>query len=160
MTDPNPQPQTDQHFVLTAAAPVRALAIAAGAAVVALILLIVSAAAKLPVGVLALAILVLVLGVTLGLVAVLLTRRLRTEVTLATPSITVTRGRHSLELAWSEVSEVKLQGSRLTLSAKAGPAGDAIVVNPRRQGNPTFIALMTSIQSRLDSDRGYGGRPF
>lgn len=159
MTDPSPR-QTDQRFTLSAPAPVRALAIAAAAAVVALILLVVHAAADLPVGVLVLAIVVLVLGVALAVGAMLLTRRLRTLVTLANSKVTVTRGRQTRDLLWSDVGEVRLQGRRLTLGAKSGPADDAIVVNPRQPGDPTFIALMTSIQGRLDADRGYGARPL
>ena len=152
-----PLPAREARFVLAAPPPVRALAISAGLVVVGVVLLVLTSAYAWSVGVLVLAVVLAVLGVALGLAALLLTRRIR-SVVLSTPeSITVEHGRDRHELRWSEVGEVRVVGHRLVLSRKAGE-GSVSVLNPRMRANPTFLALMTEVQQRLDADRGY--KPF
>ncbi len=147
-----------QRFDLTAVAPVRALAISAGAAVVAIALIAVWTFTEAVVA-LVLGLVVLILAVGLALVALLLTRRLRTSVVLDPRAISV-RGRRTQSLDWSEVEHVTLRGSRLTLTAKTGPGSNLVVVNPRAASDATFVSLVAAIRSRLDDDRGYGDRIF
>lgn len=148
-----------RHFELSAPAPLRALAIAAAAAVVAMVLLVVSGLADSTV-ILVLGLVILVLAVAMGLGAVLLTRRLRTEVVLDVDGITVTQGGSSHTLAWSHVDEVGLRGRHLVLTAKPGQGEDAAVLNPGNRADPAFLAVVTAVRDRLDADRGYGARPF
>lgn len=149
-----PQPAREARFVLAAPPPVRALAISAVLVVVGVGLLVLTSAYGWPVGVLVLAVVLAVLGVALALVALVLTRRTR-SVVLSTPdTITVEHAGDRLELPWSEVGEVRVVGHRLVLSRKEGQ-GSVSVLNPRMRANPTFLALMSEVQQRLDADRGY-----
>jgi hypothetical protein len=147
-------PAREARFVLAAPPPVRALAISAGLVVVGVVLLVLTSAYAWPVGVLVLSVVLVVLGVALAAVAMVLTRRIR-SVVLSTPdSITVEHGRDRHALAWSEIGEVRVVGHRLVLSRKEGE-GSVSVLNPRMRANPTFLALMSEVQQRLDADRGY-----
>ena len=155
----SPARPTGQHFELTAPPPVRALAISAGTAVVGTALLVTWAVADLPVVVAVLGIVVLVLGLALASAALVLTRRLRTSVSLTSDSIAVVRGGRTESRDWADIAEVALRGSRLILVTKSGHAVTALV-NPRPAGDPTFMSLVVALQDRLNADRGYGGRPF
>ena len=149
-----PLPAREARFVLAPPPPVRALAIAAGLVVVGVVLLVLTSAYGWPVGVLVLAVVLAVLGVALALAALVLSRRIR-SVVLSTPElITVEHGGARHELRWSEVGEVRVVGHRLVLSRKEGE-GSVSVLNPRMRANPTFLALMSEVQQRLDADRGY-----
>jgi hypothetical protein len=149
-----PLPAREARFVLAAPPPVRALAIAAGLVVVGVALLVLTSAYGWPVGVLVLAVVLAVLGVALGLTALVLTRRTRSVVVSRPDAITVEHGRDRHEIRWAEVGEVRVVGHRLVLSRKEGE-GSVSVLNPRMRANPTFLALMTEVQQRLDADRGY-----
>jgi hypothetical protein len=155
-----PQPAREARFVLAAPPPVRALAISAVLVVIGVALLVLTSAYGWPVGILVLAVVLAVLGVALALVALVLTRRIR-SVVLSTPDgITVQHGSARHELRWSEVGEVRVVGHRLVLTRKANPegrqgTGSVSVLNPRMRANPTFLALMSEVQQRLDADRGY-----
>lgn len=152
-----PLPAREARFVLAPPPPVRALAIAAGLVVVGVVLLVLTSAYSWPVGLLVLAVVLAVLGVVLALAALVLTRRIR-SVVLSTPElISVDHAGARHELRWSEVGEVRVVGHRLVLSRKEGE-GSVSVLNPRMRANPTFLALMTEVQQRLDADRGYS--PF
>lgn len=140
--------------MLTAPPPVRALAIAAGLVVVGVVLLVLTSANGWPVGVLVLSVVLAVLGVALGLAALLLTRRARSTVLTTTDGITVEHGGQRRTLSWAQVEGVRVVGHRLVLSGKDGGEG-ASVLNPRARAHPTFLALMTEVQQRLDADRGY-----
>jgi len=147
-----------QDFVLRPAPPVRALAITAGAALVAIVLLGIALSGRASTPLTVVAVVLLVLGLALGLGAVVLTRRLRASVRVDDRAIAVRRGRRTDSVAWSDVDEVTLEGARLNLVAKSG-AG-LMLVNPRTPADPTFVALLRAIQQRLDTSRGYRGRPF
>jgi hypothetical protein len=158
-----PQPAREARFVLAAPPPVRALAISAGLVVIGVALLVLTSAYGWPVGVLVLAVVLTVLGVALALTALVLTRRIR-SVVLSTPdAITVQHGRDRHELRWSEVGEVRVVGHRLVLTRKGNEGNEGgkdgqssvSVLNPRMRANPTFLALMSEVQQRLDADRGY-----
>lgn len=149
-----PQPAREARFVLAAPPPVRALAIAGGLVVVGVVLLVLTSAYGWAVGVLVLSIVLVVLGVGLALAALILTRRIRSVVLSRPDTITVEHGRDRHELRWSEVGEVRVVGHRLVLSRKEGQ-GSVSVLNPRMRANPTFLALMSEVQQRLDADRGY-----
>jgi hypothetical protein len=152
-------PAADQRFELSAPPPVRALAISAIAALLAISLLLADAVVGLPVGLVIVAVVLLVLGLALALTGVVLTRRLRTSVALTADSITVTSRRRRESVAWSDVHEVALRGSRLVLVNETGAAHTS-VVNPRPPGDPTFMSLVVALQDRLNRSRGYGERPF
>ncbi|SEP73925.1 YqeB family protein [Microlunatus flavus] len=152
-----PLPAREARFVLSAPPPVRALAIAAGLVVVGVGLLVLTSAYGWPVGVLVLAVVLAVLGVALGLTALLLTRRIRSTVLTTAERISVEHQGTTRTLPWSEVGGVRVVGHRLVLDAREGE-GSVSVLNPRRRANPTFLALMTEVQQRLDADRGYS--PF
>lgn len=151
-------PPREARFVLAPPPPVRALAIAAGLVVVGVALLVLTSANAWPVGVLVLSLVLLVLGVVLALAALVLTRQIR-SVVLSTPEgFTVEHRGERRSIAWSEVSGVRLVGHRLVLSRKEGTAeggASVSVLNPRMRANPTFLALMSEVQQRLDADRGY-----
>lgn len=149
-----PLPAREARFVLAAPPPVRAVAISAGLVVVGVLLLVLTAAYAGPVGLLVLGVVLAVLGVALGLTALLLTRRIRSVVVSTPDAITVQHGGDRHELRWSEVGEVRVVGHRLVLGRKEGE-GSVSVLNPRMRANPTFLALMTEVQQRLDADRGY-----
>jgi hypothetical protein len=135
------------------------LAISAGAALVAIVLLVLAGVLDLPLVVIVLGIVLLALAVALAGAAIVMTRRLRISVTLSPDSITVVRGRRTEAVVWSDVEEVALRGSRLTLVSKSGSENTALV-NPRPAGDPTFMSLVVALQDRLNASRGYGGRPF
>lgn len=152
-----PLPAREARFVLAPPPPVRALAISAGLVVVGVGLLVLTSAYGWPVGVLVLAVVLAVLGVALAVAALVLSRRIR-SVVLSTPdAITVEHAGDRRALRWSEVDEVKVVGHRLVLTRKEGE-GTVSVLNPRMRANPTFLALMSEVQQRLDADRGYS--PF
>ena len=155
-----PQPAREARFVLAAPPPVRALAIAAVLVVIGVGLLVLTSAYGWPVGVLVTAVVLAVLGVALALAALVLTRRIRSVVRSTPDAITVEHGRDRHELRWSEVAEVRVVGHRLVLTRKPNEAGEhgqgsVSVLNPRMRANPTFLALMSEVQQRLDADRGY-----
>ena len=149
-----PIPAREARFVLAAPPPVRALAISAGLVVVGALLLVLASANGWAVGVRVLAVVLVVLGVALALAALVLTRRIRSVVLSTADAITVEHARERQTLAWSEVGEVRVVGHRLVLSRKAA-GGSVSVLNPRMRANPTFLALMSEVQQRLDADRGY-----
>ena len=158
-----PQPAREARFVLAAPPPVRALAISAGLVVIGVALLVLTSAYGWSVGVLVLAVVLAVLGVALALVALVLTRRIRSVVVSTPEAITVEHGSDRHELRWSEVGEVRVVGHRLVLTRKGNEEGregqgSVSVLNPRMRANPTFLALMSEVQQRLDADRGY--KPF
>ena len=149
-----PQPAREARFVLAAPPPVRALAISAALVVVGIALLVLTSANGWPVGVLVLAVVLTVLGVALALTALVLTRRIRSVVSSTVDGLTVEHGSDRRTVRWSEVGEVRVVGHRLVLNRKEGE-GSVSVLNPRMRANPTFLALMTEVQQRLDADRGY-----
>ena len=132
----------------------RALAISAGLVVVGVVLLVLTSANAWPVGVLVLAVVLAVAGVALGLTALLMTLRIRSTVVTTAEQMTVEHANASRSVRWSEVEGVRVVGHRLVVSATGGEGGVS-VLNPRRRSNPTFLALMTEVQQRLDADRGY-----
>jgi hypothetical protein len=127
--------------------------------VVALVLMVLWQVVDLPVVVLIAGVVVLVLAVALAISALVLTRRLRTSVTLTADAITLVRGRRTETVNWADVDEVALRGSRLTLVSKNSIRNTSLV-NPRPAGDPTFMSLVVALQDRLNANRGYGGRPF
>jgi hypothetical protein len=127
--------------------------------VVALVLMVLWQVVDLPAVVLIAGVVVLVLAVALAISALVLTRRLRTSVTLTADSITLVRGRRTETVNWADVDEVALRGSRLTLVSKNSIRNTSLV-NPRPAGDPTFMSLVVALQDRLNANRGYGGRPF
>lgn len=147
-------PAREARFVLSAPPPVRALAIAAVLVVVGVALLVLTSAYGWPVGVLVLAVVLAVLGVALALSALLLTRRIRSTVRTTADQISIEHAGTTRSMPWAEIGGVRVVGHRLVLSAKEGE-GQVSVLNPRRRANPTFLALMTEVQQRLDADRGY-----
>ena len=149
-----PLPARRARFVLAAPPPARALAISAALVVVGVLLLVLTSANAWPVGVLVLAVVLAVLGVALALTALVLTRRSRSTVLTTADGITVEHGRTRSSLLWSEVGGARVVGHRLLLSRKEGE-GSVSVLNPRMRANPTFLALMSEVQQRLDADRGY-----
>lgn len=149
-----PLPAREARFVLAPPPPVRALAIAAGLVVVGVVLLVLTSANGWAVGVLVLSVVLVVLGLALAVAALVLSRRIR-SVVLSTPdAITIEHAGASRALRWSEIGEVKVVGHRLVLTRKEGE-GSVSVLNPRMRANPTFLALMSEVQQRLDADRGY-----
>lgn len=157
MSDSSLAPTT-QRFTLNAAPPVRPLAIAAGTVVVGAVLLVLQQALELPTALAVLAGLLLVLGVALALAALLLTARLRTEVTLSPDAITVRRHGQERSVPWREVTEVSLGHPRLGLLTE-DRTGGLVVVNPRQASDPLFAALVDQIRRRLDANRGYTDDP-
>lgn len=155
--DSTPTPST-QRFTLNAPPPVRPLAIAAVTVVVGAVLLVLRQALELPVAVAVLAGLLLVLGIALVLAALLLTTRLRTEVTLSSDAIHVLRHKQERSVSWREVTEVSLTHPRLSLLT-AERSGGLVVVNPRQASDPVFSALVDQVRRRLDADRGYRDEP-
>lgn len=153
MTPTQPEPRRGQ-FTLSAPPPVRALAIAAGLALVGALLLVLVAALDWSGVLTALAIVLLVLGVALATTALVLTARVRTVVRTDDDQITVQRAGRTAVASWSDVAKASVVGHRLILRDSEGQA-TVTVLNPRTRSNPTFLALMTEIQQRLDSDRGY-----
>ncbi len=150
----SPVPGREARFVLSAPPPVRALAISAGLVVVGVVLLVLTSANAWPVGVLVLAVVLTVLGLVLALAALVLTRRIRSIVVSTSDGIVVVHGRERRTLRWADVGAVRVVGHRLVLTRRAGE-GSVSVLNPRMRANPTFLALMSDVQQRLDADRGY-----
>jgi hypothetical protein len=145
-------------FTLKAASPVRALGIAAIAALIGAVVWVFAAVADLPLVLDILGAGVLIFAVSLAVVALLLSARLRTTVRIDPHQVTVSDGSTQQTLPWADIDEVTLKGRRLTLGARADSTLDLVVRNPRAENDPTFRALLVSVQSHLDADRGY--RPF
>jgi hypothetical protein len=149
-----PQRQESQ-FVLTAQLPVRSLAISAGAAVIAAAMIVLGNALDLPQFIVIAGVGLMIFAVLLAVVALVLTRRLRTILILDASSITILNGRRRQVLPWSMIEVVRRRGSRLLLITKPEGGRDVTVFNPRAEGDATFAALIAEIQKRLNTDRGY-----
>lgn len=145
-------------FTLKAASPVRALGISAIAALIGAVVWVIAAVADLPLVVVILGAGILIFAVSLAVVALLLSARLRTTVKLDPQQVTVADGQDQRTLPWSDIYEVTLKGRRLTLGARDDSTLDLVVRNPRSENDPTFRALLVSVQRHLDADRGYS--PF
>jgi hypothetical protein len=145
----------ETRFVLTAPPPLRSLAISSVAAVMAAAMIVLGSALDLPQAVALAGIAIMIFAIALAVVALVLTRRLRTTLILDPESITISRGRHRSAVPWSMIDSVKMQGPRLLLITDAEADPDAVVINPRGSTDPTFAALIAEIQSRLNADRGY-----
>jgi hypothetical protein len=158
MDESSPTPPSTQRFTLNAPPPVRPLAIAAGTVVVGAVLLVLRQALELPVAVAVLAGLLVVLGVALVLAGLLLTARLRTEVTLYPNAIHVRRRGEERSVSWRDVTEVSLTHPRLSLLTE-DRSGGLVVVNPRQASDPVFADLVDQVRRRLDADRGYSDGP-
>jgi hypothetical protein len=143
------------HFVLTPPPPVRSLAISAVAAVIAAAVIVLASALQWPRALAATGIVIMVLAFALGIIALVLTVRLRTTLILDSKSITIIKGRHRRVLDWSMIDSVRLQGPRLKLITKPQGGVDATVLNPRSATDARFTALVADIGRRLDADRGY-----
>jgi hypothetical protein len=144
------------RFTLTAPPPVRALAIAAVTALVGAGLMVASRVLDLgPVG-LVVGLVGLALAVALAVAALVLGARARADLIMEPDTITVRRGGQERRVPWSDIDSVTLTGPRLTLVRKTGPG--VVLVNPRTPTDPTFTALLSAIQDRLDADRGYPSR--
>jgi hypothetical protein len=149
-----PQRQESQ-FVLTAQLPVRSLAISAGAAVIAAAMIVLGNALDLPQFIVIAGVGLMIFAVLLAVVALVLTRRLRTTLILDATSITIINGRRRQVLPWSMIEVVRRQRSRLLLITKPEGGRDVTVFNPRAEGDATFAELIAEIQKRLNTDRGY-----
>jgi hypothetical protein len=149
-----PQRQESQ-FVLTAQLPVRSLAISAGAAVIAAAMIVLGNALDLPQFIVIAGVGLMIFAVLLAVVALVLTRRLRTTLILDATSITILNGRRRQVLPWSMIEVVRRQRSRLLLITKPEGGRDVTVFNPRAEGDATFAELIAEIQKRLNTDRGY-----
>jgi hypothetical protein len=143
----------DQRFTLTAPPPVRALAIAAVTALVGAGLMVASRMLDLGSVVLVVGLVGLALAVALTVAAFVLGARARADLVMEREAITVRRNGEVRRVPWADIDTVTLTGARLTLVRKTG-AG-VVVVNPRTPTDPTFTALLSAIQHRLDADRGY-----
>jgi hypothetical protein len=143
------------HFVLTPPPPVRSLAISAVAAVIAAAVIVLASALQWPRALAATGIVIMVLAFALGIIALVLTVRLRTTLILDSKSITIIKGRHRRVLDWSMIDSVRLQGPRLKLITKPQGGVDATVLNPRSATDARFTELVADIGRRLDADRGY-----
>jgi hypothetical protein len=143
------------HFLLTPPPPVRSLAISAVAAVIAAAVIVLASALQWPRALAATGIVIMVLAFALGIIALVLTVRLRTTLILDSKSITIIKGRHRRVLDWSMIDSVRLQGPRLKLITKPQGGVDATVLNPRSATDARFTALVADIGRRLDADRGY-----
>ena len=141
--------------MLTAPLPVRSLAISAGAAVIAAAMIVLGNALDLPQFIVIAGVGLMIFAVLLAVVALVLTRRLRTTLILDPTSITILNGRRRQVLPWSMIEVVRRQGSRLLLITKPGSGSDVTVINPRAETDATFCALIAEIQRRLNADRGY-----
>ena len=147
---------SEQRFTLTAPPPVRALAIAAVTALVGAGLMVASRGLDLGPVVLVVGLVGLGLAVALAVAAFVLGARVRADLVMGPEAITVRRNGDVRRVPWADIDSVTLSGARLTLVRKTG-AG-VVVVNPRTPTDPTFTALISAIQHRLDADRGYRRR--
>jgi hypothetical protein len=144
------------RFTLTAPPPVRALAIAAVLALVGAGLMVASRVLDLGPVVLVVGLVGLALAVALAVAALVLGARARADLIMESDAITVRRGGQERRVPWSDIDSVTLTGPRLTLVRKTGTG--VVLVNPRTPTDPTFTALLSAIQDRLDADRGYPSR--
>jgi hypothetical protein len=143
------------RFVLTPPPPVRSLAISSVAALIAAVMIVLGSALDLPQAIVMAGVALMIFAIVLALVALVLTARLRTTLILDAETITIARGRHRRGLRWSMIDRVKTQGLQLVLISPPESKPDATVINPRGKNDPTFSALITEIQQRLNADRGY-----
>lgn len=154
MTDANPQP-TRQRFALTADMPIRPYLIAAAASSLGALVVILWAWRALPTAVLVVGVALMAFGVVLLLAAYVISKRLRSVLTLDDSAITVTRGRSARRLLWSDIAEVRLAGPRMILIPKSGGARAMQIINPGGSSASSFQGAAEAIQNRLDADRGY-----
>jgi hypothetical protein len=133
---------------------VRPFAIASLLAIIGAALAVSSRALGLGSVALVLGIVGLALAAALVLSAVIVLGRLRATLVLDADGITMSRGRRTRRLLWSDIDSVGLAGQRLTFRTK--PAGeDVSVINPRSGTDPTFTSLVAAIRDRLNANRGY-----
>jgi hypothetical protein len=144
------------HLTLTARPPVRALAIAALTALVGAGLMVASRVFDLGPVVLVVGLVGVGLAVALAVAALILVAWARVDLVMDPDAITVRRAAQERRVPWADIDSVTLTGPRLILVRKTG-AG-VVVVNPRTPTDPTFTALLSAIQHRLDADRGYRSR--
>ena len=145
-----------ERFTLTAPPPVRALAIAAVTALVGAGLVVASRVLDLGPVVLIVGLVGLGLAIALPVAALILGARARADLVMEPDAITVRRSGQERRVPWADIDTVTLTGPRRTLARKSGAA--LVVVNPRTPTDPTFAALLSTIQQRLDADRGYPTR--
>jgi hypothetical protein len=155
MGHPGSNPLSTSRYELRPRPPLATLAAAAVTTVVGCGLLVLYGVRSGGVGVLVVGTALLILGVALAGSALLYAIRLRTVIELDAESITIRRGSRHRKLALTEIKSVSLNGTRLTLHAKP-PAEDAIMINPRSAGDPSFRSLISALSQRLDGSRGYG----
>ena len=145
-----------ERFTLTALPPVRALAIAAVTALVGAGLVVASRVLDLGLAVLVVGLVGLGLAVALAVAALVLGARARADLVMDPDAITVRRNGQERRVPWADIDSVTLTGPRLTLVRKT--ESSVVVVNPRTPTDPTFVALLSAIQNRLDAERGYPTR--
>ena len=145
-----------EHVTLAPLPPVRALAIAAVTALVGAGLMVASRVFDLGLVVLVVGLVGVGLAVALAVAALIVAARGRADLVMEPDAITVRQAGHEHRVPWADIDTVTLTGPRLTLVRKTG-AG-LVVVNPRTPTDPTFNALLSAIQDRLDADRGYRTR--
>jgi hypothetical protein len=144
-----------ERFALSAPPPVRPFAIAALLAIIGAALAVSSRALGLGSVALVLGIVVLGLAAALVLSALIVLGRLRSTLVLDADGITVSRGRRTRRLLWSDIDSVGLVGQRLTFRTKPAGDEDVSVINPRSGTDPRFTSLVAAIRGRLNANRGY-----
>ncbi len=118
-------------------------------------LIVAAAAAGWPLAIKIIGVALLIFAVSLAILALLFVLRLRMVVVTGPEELTVLRGRQTRAVAWSMIDTVKLNGQRLTVVTRPEAAPSLEVINPRTASDPTFLALISTVQRRLDADRGY-----
>jgi len=160
VTEQNPRPSGEvdsgvETFALKAELPVRALALAAVTALLGAGIWVLAGVADLPLVVTILGAGLLVLALALAVAASVMVARVRSTVQVDRQQITLTEGTQVRSAAWADIHEVTLKDRRLTLASRGDGTPDLIIRNPRTVIDPTFRALLVSVQSHLDADRGY-----
>jgi hypothetical protein len=150
------EPLSTSRYELRPRPPLATLAAAAATTVVGCGLLVIYRVRSGGVGVLVVGMALLIFGVALAGSALLYAIRLRTVIELDAESITIRRGSRHRSLQLTDIKNVSLDGTRLTLHTKASME-DAIMINPRRANDPSFRSLISALSQRLDASRGYGG---
>lgn len=148
-------PPSRQRFALKADIPVRAYLIAAISSSLGAFVVILWAWVGLPSGVLVAGAVLMIFGAALVLVAFVISKQLRSVLTLDASACVLTRGKTSRTLQWSEIVEVRLAGPRMIIMPKPGGHRPMQVVNPGGSSATTFLAAAEAIRMRLDADRGY-----
>jgi hypothetical protein len=91
----------------------------------------------------------ILLGVGLAVWALIVTRRVRWTLHLSPSSLAIVRGSRRWEQPWSNISAVRLVGSRLVIDGPGGQGQHALVIPEESRSSDMLAKMLRAIDSHL-----------